>query len=151
MKRLIRAGKQRRRNSASVPASDANTGCADNDDQEDDSAADAPISSQRWMSVCRRAVNKTMRRARRGALSLSLSLFLAMTIRSATRSARVQTSGSATDETTSETDGSPTTGDLGRGEEMSEVAESSPGPARSPHRRWVPLKPRLHRRRPTTR
>jgi len=74
MKRLIRAGKQRRRNSASVPASDANTGCADNDDQEDDGAADAPISSQRWMSVCRRAVNKTMRRVRRGAISLPLSL-----------------------------------------------------------------------------
>jgi len=50
MKRLIRAGKQRRRNSASVPASDANTGCADNDEQED-GAAVAPRRADQLATV----------------------------------------------------------------------------------------------------
>lgn len=64
-------------------------------------------------------------------LSLSLSFF---SYDCATRSARVQTSGPPTNEQTSETDGSPTTSDLGRCEEVSEVGE------RGPPERWPSIR-----------
>lgn len=161
MKRLIRARKQRRRNSASVPRAHKHRlrrrQRRRRPRRRRGDGGDELLprrSSRNSRASARRSVNKTVRRTRekRRSLSavvpllfLSLSPHATMTIRRHAQCARTdRRRDRRRAKQTSETDGSPTTGDLGRGEEVSEVGEGHRRPIRSLHRRWVPLKVRLH-------